>query len=126
MGGGHRRADHLPIGVGRATVQSDAESRGGRAPGGVEHVRRDAQETSSNSRSPAIFESSRRASASSKAGSLLIRRRSSDRISSPLRPLALMRKTYPNLSSYCRFSASSAARATEADCTARLCSRREL
>src|SRR3989454_3503790 len=109
LGVGLGLRDLLPVAVGLATMQGHGKARRRDAAHRVEHMRRDAPSKSAFSRRMrAIRRCSRAASWSSVDGSLFMRRRSSDRISAALRPLAAMRKTWPNRSSYRRFSTASA------------------
>src|SRR5438034_2785162 len=118
--------DVLPV-VGGAPAQLHLHARARRPVHRVEDVSGQAHAvTRPRSRMRAILRSSRFASSSSAAGSFFIRRRSSDRISSPLRPLAKIRNTWPKRSSYRRFSAASVASVAPEARMARLCSRSEL
>src|SRR5947209_4334189 len=119
---GLRVPDLLPVAVRLTPVERDGEPGRGRAPHDVQDVCRDAHRTTWARRRWAILRSSRFASSSSVCASLPSRLRSSPRISSASRPLAEIKNTCPNRSSYLRFSAASASSVAASAPSARRCS----
>src|SRR5450759_1897541 len=97
---GDRLTDLLPIAVRLAPAQRYRKTRGCRAAHRVEDRRRDGHcRTRSSRRISAILRCSPAATRASVTGSLSMRSRSANRISSALLPAAAMRKTCPKRAS---------------------------
>src|SRR5262249_45570335 len=105
VGAGLRLADPLPFAV-VPDVERDRDAPGRPPPPGVEAVRGHSRHGVTRFRSliALILPIAAAATSRSVPGSFCIRRRSSARISPALRPVAQMRNTCPNLSSYAAFA----------------------